>query len=70
MSNTKSVPEFITIKQAAFMAGVTPMTIWRKVRSGEIPAGTAIQLGGPHTSIRLVKDDYVEWLFGEGDEAA
>jgi excisionase family DNA binding protein len=67
ISNTKSVPELITVKEAAFMAGVTPMTIWRKVHSGEIPA---IQLGGPHTSLRIVKDDYVEWLFGEGDEAA
>jgi excisionase family DNA binding protein len=62
----KPAPSLISVSQAAKLAAVAPVTIYRRVHAGEIPA---VRVGNDgHGPIRIPRQAFTEWLFG--DEAA
>jgi excisionase family DNA binding protein len=54
-------PPLLTVEEAAQVARVARSTIWKRVRSGEIPA---IRVGSRTGPIRIPTAEYIEWLYG------
>lgn len=58
---------FLTAGQVADRLGIDKATVYRAVARGEVPA---VQFGGPRHSIRIPEDEFMAWLFSEGESAA
>jgi excisionase family DNA binding protein len=58
---------FLTAGRVAERLGVNTATVYRAVQRGEVPA---VQLGGPRHTIRIPEDEFMEWLFSDGEGAA
>jgi excisionase family DNA binding protein len=54
--------DYLSIREAAAMLDVSPITIRRKIEAGELLAG---QLGGRGSSIRIPRDALESWLYAE-----
>ena len=57
---------FLTAGQVAERLGVNAATVYRAVQREELPA---VQLGGPRHTIRIPEDEFLAWLFSEGEGA-
>lgn len=58
----------MTVEQAAELANVSRATLYRRVATGEVEA---VKIGtGPKAPIRIPRTSFVEWIFGDGTEAA
>jgi excisionase family DNA binding protein len=67
MSTTELTrPKLLTVKEAALKLRCSPLTIRRRVWSGELPA---VQLGGPGTALRIREDELERWLYGNPEAA-
>ena len=51
--------ELLTVKEAAAVLRVHPMTVRRMIALGRIPA---VQLGGPGTAVRIDRAELDRWL--------
>ena len=60
--NTTTPPELLTIREMALLLKVSRATAYRLVRDGRI---RALQLGGPHTSLRVDRRELEAWLYAE-----
>jgi excisionase family DNA binding protein len=60
-----SEPELISIPEAARLASVSRVHVWRLVRGGEIPA---VRVGEGHGPLRIPVDEFRAWLYGEPKE--
>ena len=56
--------EYLSIRDAARLLDVAPITIRRKIEAGELPA---TQLGGPGSSIRIPRDALTAWLWATSE---
>ena len=65
MAETRE-PELLKISEAAHIAGVSRVHVWRLVRDGEIPA---VRVGNDHGPLRIPREEFRQWLYGEGDAA-
>jgi excisionase family DNA binding protein len=65
METTKD-PTLIPIREAAKLAGVSYVTIWRLVHRGEIEA---VRVGEGHGPLRIPVDEFRAWLYGDPKEA-
>jgi excisionase family DNA binding protein len=61
----KPAPSLMTVAQAARLANVAVVTIYRRIHAGEIEA---IRVGDGRGPIRVPREPFVRWLYG--DEAA
>jgi excisionase family DNA binding protein len=52
--------DYLSVRAAAELLGVAPITIRRGIEAGELPA---TQLGGPGSSIRIPRDALTAWLW-------
>jgi excisionase family DNA binding protein len=52
----------LSVREAAEMLNVAPITVRRKIDAGEI---LAVQLGGPGSAIRIPRGELDEWLYAE-----
>jgi excisionase family DNA binding protein len=61
-----TVPSLLTCREAAALARVSRVHVWRLIQRGEVPA---IRVGedGP---IRVEREPFLEWLFGVPRAAA
>jgi excisionase family DNA binding protein len=59
---TKDAPTLIPIREAARLAGVSYVTIWRLVHRGEFEA---VRVGDGHGPLRVDRERFLEWLHGE-----
>jgi excisionase family DNA binding protein len=57
----------LTVPEAARVARVSPQTVYRRVATGEIPA---LRVGDHSGPIRIPRDEFERWLFGESETAA
>ena len=57
--------DYLSIADAARMLDVAPITIRRRIESGEIPA---VQLGGPGSAVRIPRRALEAWLWSEPSE--
>lgn len=55
------VPELLTTKQAAALAGVGERTWWRWSRSALAPAPVKIGIG-PRPAVRFRRSEVLEWI--------
>jgi len=58
---------FLSIPEAARLANVSRVHIWRLVRRGEIEA---VRVGDGHGPLRIDRDRFLDWLTGEPERAA
>lgn len=65
LMTSHSSSTLLTVDETAALLGVHPMTVRRKIRSGEIPA---LRLGGPRSAIRVDAVELERWL--RSDESA
>jgi excisionase family DNA binding protein len=63
----KPESEFLSIAEVAMELGVSAPTVRRKIAAGQLPA---VQLGGPHSSIRVSRRELEAWLYGEREAGA
>ena len=60
--------ELLTVDETARMLGVSPATVRRRIRAGEIPA---LKLGrGPAAPVRVDADELREWLYANPEGVA
>jgi excisionase family DNA binding protein len=64
MSTAVYESDYLSIRDAASMLGVAPITIRRKIETGEL---LAVQLGGCGSSIRIPREALEGWLYAEDD---
>lgn len=65
---TAQAPEFLSIPQAARLAGVSRVHVWRLVQAGTIPA---IRVGADDRGpIRINRRWFVDWLLSAEQGAA
>lgn len=68
-TSTSMLPALLTIPEAAEFCRVSRKTMYRRVRSGEVPA---VRVGASDRTraIRIRRDELEAWLYGdhEGDE--
>jgi excisionase family DNA binding protein len=64
MSTAVHKSEFLSVADAARMLDVAPITIRRRIESGELPA---TQLGGPGSGIRIPRDALTTWLWATSE---
>ncbi len=57
----------ISVREAAELANVSRVHVWRLIHRGEIEA---VQVGDGHGPLRLDRERFMEWLHGEPFEAA
>ena len=55
------VPELLTTRQAAALAGVGERTLWRWSRSGICPAPIKIGIG-PRPAVRFRRSEILAWI--------
>jgi excisionase family DNA binding protein len=61
-STEKETPELLTIDEAAHALRQSRETVYRKIRSGELPA---VRIGsGPRAPIRVSSFELACWLYG------
>ncbi len=63
MSETHE-PEFLKLSEAAKLANVSRVHVWRLVRDGEIEA---VRVGEGHGPLRIPSQAFRAWLSGEGE---
>ena len=57
------------ISEAAHIAGVSRVHMWRLVRDGEVPV---IRVGNDHGPLRIPREEFRRWLYSDpeqGDES-
>ncbi len=59
-------PDLISVRQAAELANVAPVTIYRAIQRGEVAAVRVGERAGP---LRVDRQGFLKWLHGP-DEAA
>jgi excisionase family DNA binding protein len=64
---TQEAPELISIAEAAKIANVSRVHVWRLVDSGEVEA---VRVGKGHGPLRIPRHEFLLWLYGEPEEAA
>jgi excisionase family DNA binding protein len=57
----------LTVKEAAALLGLHPMTVRKMIRQQRLPA---VQIGGPGTSVRIPADELEQWLYGQQEAVA
>ena len=57
--------DYLSIADAARMLDVAPITIRRRIESGELPA---VQLGGPGSALRIPRAGLDAWLWSTPNE--
>ena len=62
MSTAAHQGDYLSIADAARMLDVAPITIRRRIESGDIPA---TQLGGPGSAVRIPRRALEAWLWSE-----
>jgi excisionase family DNA binding protein len=67
MSETREAPELIKVAEAARLAGVSYVHIWRLIQSGEVEG---IRVGNEHGPLRVDRQAFLEWLHGDPERAA
>jgi excisionase family DNA binding protein len=65
--DTQERTELISVREAAQIAGVSYQTIWRLVGRGEV---VAVRVGNDHGPLRIPRQEFMDWLYGEPEEAA
>lgn len=65
MSTAVHESDYLSIADVARMLDVAPITVRRKVESGELPA---VQLGGPGSAVRIPRAGLQAWLWSERGE--
>lgn len=64
-ATTEHAAEFLSIAEVASRLGVAPVTVRRKIETGELPA---VQLGGPGSTIRIPRRALEAWLWSGTEE--
>ena len=67
MSTAVHEREYLSVAAAADLLDVAPITIRRRIESGELPAA---QLGGRGSAIRIPRRALEDWLWSEGEARA
>lgn len=57
----------LTVRDVADRLGLDLSSVYRKIRSGELPA---VQLGGERSPLRVDSIELERYVYGEGDERA
>ena len=57
----------ISISEAARLAGVSYVHVWRLVQRGEVPS---VRVGVGHGPIRIPREQFTRWLFRDVSEDA
>ena len=65
MSTAAYQGDYLSIADAARMLDVAPITIRRRIESGELPA---VRLGGPGSAVRISRAGLEAWLWSEPTE--
>lgn len=60
-TNAKPSDRLMAVKEVARAIDQHPATVYRKIRSGEIPA---VRLGSETAAIRVPSHDFEQWLYG------
>jgi excisionase family DNA binding protein len=55
-------PELLKIGEAAHIAGVSRVHMWRLARDGEVPV---IRVGDGHGPLRIPRAEFRRWLYGD-----
>lgn len=63
----KTETRLISIADAARLAGVSYLTIWRATRRGELPVYKIGEQTGP---LRIDRRELTEWIYGDPEGAA
>jgi excisionase family DNA binding protein len=58
---TMETPVLISVREAAEIANVSRVHVWRLIQRGEIPA---VRVGEGHGPIRVDREAFLTWLFG------
>jgi excisionase family DNA binding protein len=61
----KAATSLMTVAEAAKLANVAPVTVYRRIHAGQIEA---IRVGDGRGPIRIPREPFERWLFGDGDE--
>jgi excisionase family DNA binding protein len=61
----ESFGTLLTVREAARRGRVSPQTVYRRVASGEVPA---VRFGDETGPIRIPRDEFERWLFGDPEE--
>jgi excisionase family DNA binding protein len=64
---TQESPELISVAEAARIANVSRVHMWRLVDRGEVEA---YRIGKDHGPLRIPRREFLTWLTGEPEEAA
>jgi excisionase family DNA binding protein len=65
MSTAAYQGDYLSIADAARMLDVAPITIRRRIESGELPA---VRLGRPGSAVRIPRAGLEAWLWSEPNE--
>lgn len=60
-------PDLIAVKEAARLANCAPVTLYRAIQRGELPAVRVGEASGP---LRVDRRQFLSWLLGPEDDAA
>ena len=66
MPETQEAAELISVAEAARIANVSRVHMWRLVDRGEVEA---VRVGKGHGPLRVDRNAFLEWLYGP-EEAA
>jgi excisionase family DNA binding protein len=58
---TQEAPELVSIREAAQLAGVSYVHVWRLVKRGEIEA---VRVGNQSGPLRIDRREFLAWLYG------
>ena len=57
--------KLLTVSEAAQLARVSRVHLWRLVRSGEVDG---VRVGEGHGPIRIPRDSFLRWLYRKGED--
>jgi excisionase family DNA binding protein len=58
----KPATDLMTVAEAAKLANVAPVTVYRRIHEGQIEA---IRVGDGRGPIRVPREPFVRWLYGD-----
>ena len=61
-NDTGKIARLLTVPQVAERTQLSVRSIRRKIAAGQLPA---VQIGGPHTAVRVDERELNQFLYGE-----
>jgi excisionase family DNA binding protein len=67
ISATNNPGSYLTVKETAALLDLHPISVYRMIREGRLPA---VQLGGHGSPLRIDRAELQAWLYREPEETA